>query len=426
MSPLSGVKALDISSALAAPLVTQLLGDLGAEVIKVEPPTGDGYRGRLYPTGEAPPNNPRFDCANRNKRSLAIDLRNPAALPVMEDLIRWADVLVINFRPGVADRLGIGSKRALEINPRLIYAQLTGYGDTGPWARRRGADIWAQATGGTVAVQGSPGGPPILGATAFVDHGAPLALAFGISSALFQRERTGKGTVVKTSLLETTLYMQSSSSFTDFLNGEPLVTKGGRGWSSGFPMGAYPCADGEIVTMLVTDEQWETFLTVLGLDELKGRADLATHEQRVGKRHELYPLLDKAFATKTRAEWSKLFADTGVIRADPALRYDEVAAHPQVQALDAIIPAPHGKVGAFMAVAGPVTVGGTRSDIRRGPPDVGEHGREILGELGRSDDAIEALFGDGVVFDPDHPASAGATHRRRERYAQNLGGAVER
>ena len=416
---------LELASAMAAPLTCQLLGDLGADVLKIEPPTGDGYRGRLMESdADAPGINPRFACVNRNKRSLAIDIHNPEARAIVDRLIKWADVLIINYRMGTPERLGWGAERCHELNPRLIYARLTGYGDSGPWARRRGADIWTQAVGGTVAPQGSPGREPILGSTAFVDHGTPLALAYGITAALYDREKTGKGTVVKTSLLDTTLYMQTSSNLTDYLNGEPMVVKGGRGWGGGFPMGAYPASDGDLVTMMIGDDQWDAFLRVLGLDHMRGRPEYDTQAKRVALRHDLYPILDEAFRKKTRAEWAKIFKDTGIIRAEPALRYDEVAAHPQVQHNETIIPVPHSEVGAFMAIASPVSVGGTRSDIRLPPPGVGEHTGEILGELGFAPAEVEAMFTGQVVFDPAHPATANAKVAQREKYAKDLAGAV--
>jgi formyl-CoA transferase len=420
--PLDDIRVLDMTTALSGPLVGQLLGDYGADVIKVEKPGGDGYRGLLHPVGEvALGSNPRFDCANRNKRSLAIDLKSRGGLAVIERLLAdWADVLLVNMRPGVPDRMGIGPARCHELNPRLIWASLTGYGETGPWARRQGADIWAQTLGGTVAVQGSPGGEPILGATAFVDHGAPLAVAFGIVAAVHERDRTGRGTIVKSSLLDTTLYMQSSSNLTDYLNGGDLIRKGGRGWAGGFPMGAYTAADGEIVTMLVSDDQWDAFLHLLGLEELRGRPEYDSHPKRVAARHELYPILDQAFSKKTRAEWSALFAETRIIRADPALFYDEVVEHPQVQATGAIITVPHPEVGAVMAISSPVQVGDVRTDVRRGPPLLGEHTREILDEIGYTDLQIEAMFGDQVVFDPAHPEDVTSTRAERERYARDL------
>ena len=428
MTPLHDVKVLDIATAMAGPLTSQILGDLGAEVIKVEPPTGDGYRGRLYEGegGGESSHNPRFSCTNRNKRSLAVNLQTPEGLAILEDLIRGADVLINNFRPGVAARMGFGAERCHELNPRLIYTTVTGYGEVGPWRKRRGADVWAQALAGGVAVQGSPGREPILGATAFVDHGTPFVLAFGIVTALYQRNETGCGTVVKSSLLETALYMQSSGNLTDYLNGEPLVVKGGRGWANGFPMGAYPASDGDVITMLITDEQWDAFLRVLGLDHLRGLEAYDTHAKRVEAKHDLYPVLDEAFRKKTRAEWAKLFQETGIIRADPALRYDEVAEHPQVQALESIIAVPHPKVGAFLAVATPVTVGDTRSDVRRGPPGLGEHTKEILKELGRTPEQIEALFAGKVIFDEDHAVPPPKVYGQREKYAVNMVGAGDK
>jgi formyl-CoA transferase/CoA:oxalate CoA-transferase len=425
MDPLHDVKVLDITSALAGPLISQVLGDFGAEVIKIEPPTGDGARGRLHQDESDVAHNPRFSCANRNKRSLAIDLQTPEGLAILHELIRGADVLINNFRPGVADRLGFSAERCHELNPRLVYTTLSGFGDIGPWKKRRGADIYAQALGGTVAIQGSPGREPILGATAFVDHGTPLVLAFGIVAALYQRKETGQGTVVKSSLLETALYMQSASSLTDYLNGEPLVVKGGRGWGNGFPMGAYPAADGDLVTMLITDEQWDTFLKVLGLDQLRGLEAYDNHAKRVAAKHDLYPLLDEAFRKKTRAEWSRLFKETGILRADPALRFDEVAAHPQVQALESIIAVPHSKVGAIMAVATPVTIGESRNEIRLGPPGLGEHTVEILQEIGRTPEQIAELFSKNIVFDEDHSVPAPKVYGQREKYARNMVGSAD-
>jgi crotonobetainyl-CoA:carnitine CoA-transferase CaiB-like acyl-CoA transferase len=420
--PLAGVRVIDLSTALAGPLTSQLLGDLGADVVKVEAPGGDGYRGRLYVETDATEGaNPRFDCANRNKRSLVVDAKSADGFEVVERLIRWTDVLVENMRPGVPERLGFGVDRCHELNPRLIFASLTGWGETGPWARRSGADIWAQALGGTVAVQGSPGEPPLLGGTAFVDHGAPLALAFGITVALLQRERTGRGCEVNTSLLETALYMQSSSSFTDYLNGGELVVKGGRGWSAGFPMGAYPAADGDLVTMMVSDEQWDTFLRVLGLEALRGLEAYDTQEKRVAARHELYPLLDEAFRKRTRAEWAEAFAATGLIRADPALRYDEVVTHPQVEATGSVITTPHPVLGLSMAVAGPVVVDGVRSDVRLGPPSLGQHTRDVLAELGYTPSDIDGLLASGATRE-DQMAGP-ADRAAREAYALRLAGA---
>lgn len=400
MLPLANVKVLEFAQVIFGGLTTQLLGDLGAEVIKVEPPEGEAYRGRLYATTDpGAVSNPRWLSVNRNKRSLAIDLKHPEAGPIIDRLIHWCDVLVENLRPGVPERLGFGLERCRELNPGIIYVSLTGFGESGPWAHRQGADLYAQALAGNVAVQGSPGGEPYVGGTAFVDHGAPLAAAYGIMAALFRRERTGQGALVTVNLLDTALYMQTSSSFTDYLNGEEMVEKSGRGWSAGFPYGAYTAADGEVVTMLVTDEQWDAFLDALDLQELRGQERFATHELRVKQRHELYPILDRAFKKRTRAEWSEIFAQKKIIRADPALRYDEVPEHPQVQANQSIITIPHTQLGAILGIASPVAVDGVRTDIRWGPPAIGEHSRIVLSELGLEPAEVQKLVDEGVVRD---------------------------
>ncbi len=399
MVPFEGIKVLDFSQAMFGPVCTRLLGDLGADVIKVEPLGGDFTR--LTPDGG---DSTAFLCCNQSKRSLTINLKDARGLEIVSRLATEADVLVQNFRPGVMKELGLDYEKLSKINPKLIYGSFYMYGETGPLVHRRGADIWAQAMTGLVASQGSPDGPPYLAGHFFLDYGGAALNAFAIATALFMRERTGVGQEVTNNLISSGAFLQEYAISYYLIEGR-LFKKGGRGAASGiFPYGAYPAKDGDVVTMFgQDDEEWVTVCSILGIEYLLADPRYDSHEKRVQRKFELYPILDEAFRKKTRAEWQELFRQHG-LRCDPCLDYAEFLAHPQFKANDMITETNHPQYGKLRMLASPINFKGIGAIKRRHPPILGEHTTEILGGLGYGDEQIEKLRQDGVVGIPSEDA----------------------
>jgi crotonobetainyl-CoA:carnitine CoA-transferase CaiB-like acyl-CoA transferase len=401
--PLEGIRVLDFGVAYASPFGAMMLGDLGADVIKIERVEGESIRrGRAAAmddldviTGQEP-DAASFMAVNRSKRCLAIDIREEPGREIILKLARDTDVVIECFRPGVMDRLGLGYNDLSQINPRIIYCSQSGFGEEGPLSRKIGGDMWAQAMGGVVSYQGSPNGPPYLTGISFVDQGTPAIIAFGIMVALFVRERTGKGQHITTSLLQSVLHMQTVET-SDYLIDGILKTKTGRGLGTFMPAGAYRAKDGDVVTIYGSGSQWPTFCKVLGIEHLEKDPRFATDEKRVEHREELYPILDEAFSKKTRAEWQKLFKEAKM-RCDPCLNYQELFSHPQIEANQMVITVNHPNRGKLKNVAPPIKFKGTPAIPDRSAPLLGEHTEEILLGLGYSKEEIEELERKKVIY----------------------------
>lgn len=398
--PLRGVHVLDFTHAVIGPLTTRLLGDFGADIVKIEEPTGGDFQrargaGLNTITGI---DSPRWAAINFNKRSLAMDLHAGPGKRVLRRLIEWADVVVQNFRPQTAVKMGVDAASVMAVNPKVVYCSLSGYGETGPLAHRRGGDPYAQALAGIVATQGSAGEAPYLGTVTWVDHGGAAIAAFGIMLALRQRDATGVGQVVDTNLLDIATYFQSAGALADRLAGAPPVVKGGRGAAGAFPWGAYPAADGDVVLFLGFSEQdWPRMCAALGLPELANDPRFDSDANRRDHRDELYRLFDREFRKHTREEWAQRFSEHGV-RCDPALTMEEMLRHPQVIENEIIVTCPtDGGPGAGLTIGNPLHLQGKRPPIRRRAPDIGEQSREILAELGCTTAEIDALTAAGVV-----------------------------
>ena len=263
-SPLEGMRVLDFSQAVFGPICARLLGQLGADVIKVEPLEGDFTR-----ISEAGIDSTLFLAANYCKRSITLNLKETKGTAIACKLAKTADVILENFRPGVMRRLGLGYEEISKINPKIIYASLSMYGEEGPWAHRRGADIWAQAFTGVVAGQGNPEEPPYLAGHGFMDHGGSLAAALAIVTALLVRKKTGKGQKVSTNLVSSGLFVQTGTFCYTLIDGI-LIKKGGRGTARGqFPYGAYTAKDGDVATMFGQDDyEWPIVCRILGIEYL--------------------------------------------------------------------------------------------------------------------------------------------------------------
>jgi formyl-CoA transferase len=391
--PLEGIRVLDFSQAVFGPICTKLLAQLGADVIKIEPLEGDFVR-----ISESGVDSTLFLACNAGKRSLALNLKTQKGIEIVYELTKKADVVAENFRPGVMKKLAIDYERLSAINPRIVYASLSMYGETGPLAHRRGADIWAQAFTGVVAGQGSPDGPPYLAGHGFMDHGGALAAFGGILTALYARERTGKGQEVSTNLVSSGLFLQTGTFCYALIDGVP-IKKGGRGTARGqFPYGAYKAKDGDVATMFGQDDhEWPIFCSILGIEHLLEDPRYQTARERTERKFELYPVLDEAFSKKTRAEWAEQFKQHG-LRCDPCFDYQEVLDHPQFKALDLVVKVDHPVRGKINAMRPPIEFSGTRRpQTFRHPPIRGEHTGEILSELGYKPEEIRELEHQGVV-----------------------------
>ena len=289
--PVTGIKVLDLTHGMYGSMCTVLLGDMGADVIKVEPPEGEiarkgRFAGLLPFVAEGQEDSTMFIAFNRSKRSLPVDLRHPRGKEIALRIAKEADIVVENFRPNTLDRLGLGYKDTSEINPRIIYCSLSGYGQVGPWAHRLGGDHYAQALSGMVSVQGAQDGPPQMLGVAVLDQGGPFVAAFGIMAALFYRQQTGIGQRLTSSLLHTGIYFQTAEA-SDYLIDGKLLTKKGRGELGHFPCGVYTAKDGDVLTISGEGPQWQDLCKVLGIEHLLDDPRYDTHEKRCERREEL-------------------------------------------------------------------------------------------------------------------------------------------
>jgi crotonobetainyl-CoA:carnitine CoA-transferase CaiB-like acyl-CoA transferase len=377
--PLNGIRVLDISQVMAGPFCCMLLGDMGADVIKIEPPkTGDSTRhsmGFRLKGGDSP----GFLALNRNKRSIALDLKKPADRAVLHALVQTADVLVENARPGVAARLGIGYDELSAINPRLVYASISGFGQTGPWAQRPGFDLIAQAMSGILSSNGFPDMEPAKNSIAVADLGAGLFALYGILSALIGRGRTGQGQYIDASLFEAALGLSVWETTELWGTGKAPIPIGSANRMSA-PYQAVMASDGWFVIGAANQKLWLTFLNVLGRSELQGDPRYRTNALRVENRLSLIEDLAPTFLTRTREEWVAALLAAGVPAA-PILDYREATTSEQARARGMVQIAPHPVEGEFRMLGFPVKMRGTPQEVRLPPPLLDEHGEDIRREL---------------------------------------------
>lgn len=392
MGPLQGLRILDFTVAVYGGLATQMLGDLGAEVVKVERP--DQEEVDLGPVYRSPgKERPTWLAVNRSKKSIAVDLRQEEGREIVRQLVRGSDAVCHNFRAGVMDRMGLGYEPVRSLNPRIVYGSFYSFGETGPLAHRIGADRWAQAMGGVVSIQGSPEGPAYQAGVAFADQGGACICAFGMVVALLARERTGVGQEITSNMLNAVMHLQTLE-ISDYLMGGHLLWKAGRGWRGGVPDGPYRARDRDVMMMIMG--QWATFCRVMGLEELADDPRFATEEARQRQREALYAYLDPAFQQRTAAEWQELFR-AEKMRCDPCLTYRELCDHPQVQANEMVTTVDHPKLGPLRMLGVPVRFKGTPDTVPGPPPLLGEHTEEILLGLGYPPERIREMEANRVV-----------------------------
>ncbi len=398
MLPLEGVRVLDISQMWAVPGAGMYLADQGADVIKVEPPWGDS--GRLtYTTAPIGDINRHFLVLNRNKRDVVVDISKEAGREVIYKLVEKSDVLLQNYRPGVAERIGMGYETLQRLNPRLVYVAVTPYGNKGPYAGSRAYDLLVQSHSGILGHRSMPDGTPISGGVWVADCSAPMLIAYGVMLALWVREKTGKGQKVETSLLNLGVAMQS----VDMVRAESELQPKASGVSQPRSLAAqalyapYRCQDGAfIMLVVVTDDEWSRLCRVLGLEHLTDDPAFKTSLSRAENSTELFPILEGVFATRPRDEWVKALLLEDVPCA-PVMGREEVFKHPQLLANDMLIDVEQPPIGKVRMMGIPVKLCGNPGQIRRPAPGFGQHTEEVLLELGYTSHKVEELRQQGVV-----------------------------
>jgi len=370
--PLSGVKVLDLSAYIAGPYGCTLLADQGAQVIKIEPPDGDNLR--KYPSTLAAESR-AFMGVNRSKIGIVLDLKSAEGLAALLRLVREADVLVHNFRPAVPKRLGIDFDRLTLINPRLIYCAVTGYGEHGPMKDKAGYDQVLQTMTGMCTLQGKRGGAPEITYGSVVDYYAAALLAAGVSSALYERERSGRGQFVGVSLLRSALTMQSARMI--WAEGESLDI--GRDMRSGGVTGIHPAREGHIYISANTPRFWKALCEKTGLDALATNERYDSVRKRAEHANEIVPLLHEALATRTALEWEALFGDE--VPCAAARRIEDMFDHPQVLAEDIVASIEHPAVGRYRGVTRPIAFGRTPGPAPFAAPVFDQHTDAVLGEV---------------------------------------------
>jgi crotonobetainyl-CoA:carnitine CoA-transferase CaiB-like acyl-CoA transferase len=373
-APLSGITVVELGHSVAAPFAGQILGDLGARIVKVEKPAGDDARhwGPPWWHGAAA----IFQSLNRNKLSVAVDMRDETQRSRLRQfIVSEADVVIQNMRPGSVDPLGLGAAELTRAAPRLVYCNIGAFGAVGPLKGRPGYDPLMQAFGGLMGVTGEEGRPPVRVNTSIMDMGTGMWAAIGIIGALFRRATTGKGCIVDASLFETALGWMTTHAATYQASGV-LPRRAGSGTTGIVPYRGYATADGFLVVAAANDKLFALFAGVLGHREWSEDMRFRTNPDRVANQDELYSLIEPIMATAPTARWVGLLEEVGVPCA-PLQTIDEVLAHPQTAALGMLQKTPD----ETLALLGlPLSFNGSRPAIRRGPPALGADTSTILGE----------------------------------------------
>ncbi len=394
--PLEGLKVLDLSMRLAGPLASQILGDLGADVIKLEPPGGDETR-RVPPYHNGM--STYYVGVNRNKRSIVVDLKQPEGQQIVYDLAARCDIFMENFRPGVVDKLGIAYPRLKEINPRLIYCTVTGFGAEGPYAKRPAYDLVAQALSGHMSVTGEPGRPPVRMGVSIGDLLAGAFSVQGILAGLYWRERTGAGQHVSVSLLDSMIGILSYFASAYFLKGDiPQPT--GHSHPFMVPQQGFQAADGWFVAVGHNGAFWTNFCRAIGREDLEHHERFNTLEKRMANKQELLGILEQLFRTQSRAHWVEAFVRQGVPAA-PVNGVAEALNDPQVLANGMVVEMEHPAYGQVRSVNTPIHFSAHPQLNTAAPALLGEHTAAVLAnELGYTPERIADLLARKVVEEP--------------------------
>ena len=392
---LDGIRVVDLGQMLAGGHGSMLLGDLGAEVIKIEPiEVGDRTRllGPPFVEGESA----YFMAINRNKKSVALDLRKEQGRQVLYDLVRVSDVVFHNFRPGVVERLKCDYDTLKGVNPRIIYCELTGYGETGPYRDRPAFDLAIQAISGAMSITGEPGRPPVRQGIPIGDLAGSLFAAFAISAALYAREVTGEGRKIDLSLMDCNVSLLTYVGQYYLIDGQ-VPGPMGSGHLSVVPYQAFATQDIYIVVAVFVEKFWRAFCRVLGIEELIDDPRFCDNDRRRENREELVPILEEIFRTRPGEEWLRLLSEAEVPCA-PINTLDRLFADPQVAARNMVVEIDHPKVGRLRSIGNPVKTPPMPEGPFEPPPLHGQHTDQVLREiLGYSAERIAQLRENRVI-----------------------------
>jgi len=377
MQPLNGIRVLDLSRVLAGPYCTMVLGDLGADVIKVESPEGDETRGWGPPFAEG--ESAYYLCVNRNKRSIVVDFKTEDGRAILHGLIKQSDVLVENFRPGTLARFSLDFESVSVINPNLIYCSITGFGQTGPLHDRPGYDFMIQAMGGLMSITGEPDGEPMKVGVAVADLFAGQNAVIAILAALQARRETGRGQQLDISLFDSQLGMLANVASNYLISGN-LPKRYGNAHANIVPYQSFQASDAWFVVAVGNDKQLERLCRVIGKWELADDARFSLNSERVENRDELITILKPIFLRRTSGEWLSALESVG-IPCGPINTLDKVFAEPQVEAREMLIEMDHPIIGKLSLVGSPLKFSETPVGYKLPPPRLGEHTEEVLKEL---------------------------------------------
>jgi crotonobetainyl-CoA:carnitine CoA-transferase CaiB-like acyl-CoA transferase len=383
---------LDVTQVMAGPFCAMLLADFGADVIKIEPPAGDSTRTMPGAIGT---DSPSFNAVNRGKRSVVLNLKTREGQSALKRLARSADIFVENYRPGVLAALGLDYAALSAVNRGLVYASISGYGQTGPDAHKGGFDLVAQGVSGIMSITGEPGGPPVKAGVPLTDLGAGLFALVGILAALEHRRRTGEGQHIDTSLVEAGVAL-SVWEATEYFAGLGLPEPKGSAHRMFAPYQAIRCADGYITLGTANDRLFRRFCDLLGHPEWTGMPEFAENSMRLRNQTMLAARIEEVTSQRPRAHWLALF-EANEIPSGPINNYAQVFADRHVAAREMVVDVEHPTLGAMKSLGSPLKLSATPTNPRRRAPMLGEHTDEVLAEYGFSADEIAALRAAGVI-----------------------------
>jgi len=389
---LDGIRVLDVTQFMAGPFCSTILADLGADVIKIEPPSGDSTRQMV---GAAGTESPSFNAVNRGKRSVVVNLKTGDGRQLFQRLARSAEILIENYRPGVMQGLGLGYDVLSAINPGLIYASISGYGQTGPNCSKGGFDLIAQGVSGIMSVTGEPGRPPAKAGIPLTDLGAALFAATGILAALHHRTRTGIGQYIDTSLVEAGIAL-SVWEATEYFAGAGVPAPLGSAHRMNAPYQAIRCADGYVTIGANTNRLFQRLCGVLGRPEWADDPDFASNAARVRNRARLAAMIEGMMSAQPSGHWLALL-DAAEIPCGPINDYAQVFSDPQVAARGMVLHIDHPVLGPLRTLGSPIKMSATPADASRRAPLLGEHTDTVLMELGLSAEEIAALRRSGTI-----------------------------
>ncbi len=393
VAALDGIKVVDLTRTLAGPFCTMMLGDMGADVVKIEEPShGDETRAWTpFWNGVAT----QFLSFNRNKRSITLNLKDERAVEICLKLASQADVMIESFRTGALERMGLGYERVKSINPRIVYCSISGFGRTGPLADKPGYDLIIQGYSGLMSTTGEPDGPPLRVGFSLVDLFAGMMAYGSIMTALYAREASGEGQLIEASLLEGQVATMSYHA-TGYLATGRVPGRMGSGHPSLTPYQAFPSSDGFFILGCANDGLWRRMCPAIGRDDLTDDPRFKTNTDRVRHREELIAILSEHFRTRTTLEWVESIGDAGV-PCGPINRVSDVVNDPQVLARDMMVSIPHPLVPELKLPGSPLKLAETPPSVRRYPPLLGEHNEEVLCELGYSKEELVRFKEEGVI-----------------------------